>query len=47
MRNFASGFHKGLWFGLLHGRLIATTRGREPWTLKHNERDCDQTKRKE
>jgi electron-transferring-flavoprotein dehydrogenase len=33
-RNFAGGFHKGLWFGLLHGRIISTTKGREPWTLK-------------
>lgn len=24
-RNFKGGFDKGLWFGLLHGRLIATT----------------------
>ena len=38
-RNFKGGFEKGLWFGLLHGRLITTTKGKEPWTLAHKERD--------
>ena len=38
-RNFKGGFDRGLWFGLLHGRLISTTKGREPWTLTHTELD--------
>jgi len=28
-RNFKGGFDKGLWFGLLHGRIISTTKGKE------------------
>ena len=46
-RNFKGGFEKGLWFGLLHGRLITTTKGKEPWTLAHKERDSSTTKPKE
>ena len=45
-RNFKGGFDKGLWFGLLHGRLITSTKGKEPWTLKHTVKDTDSTKPK-
>lgn len=46
-RNFKGGFDKGLWFGMLHGRIIATTKGREPWTLKHRTPDSESTKPKD
>ena len=45
-RNFKGGFDKGLWFGLLHGKIIASTKGKEPWTLKHKVQDSDTTKPK-
>jgi electron-transferring-flavoprotein dehydrogenase len=46
-RNFKTGFDKGLWFGLLHGRLITMTKGREPWTLVHKTKDSDTTEKKD
>lgn len=46
-RNFHGGFKKGLWGGLLHGRLITVTNGREPWTLVHKARDSEKTKPKD
>jgi len=46
-RNFKGGFEKGLWFGLAHGRLVATTKGREPWTFAHTKKDFEYTKPKE
>jgi electron-transferring-flavoprotein dehydrogenase len=46
-RNFKGGFDKGLWAGLVHGRIIATTKGKEPWTLKHTVKDSDSTKSKD
>lgn len=46
-RNFKGGFDYGLWGGLLHGKLITMTKGKEPWTLTHKLRDCDKTKPKE
>ena len=46
-RNFKGGFDKGLWAGLVHGRIIATTKGKEPWTLKHTVKDSDSTKPKD
>ena len=46
-RNFKGGFDKGLWFGLLHGRVICTTKGKEPWTLSHKVKDSDSTKEKD
>ncbi len=42
-RNFKGGFDKGLWFGLMHGRIISSTKGKEPWTLKHKVKDSDAT----
>jgi electron-transferring-flavoprotein dehydrogenase len=42
-RNFKGGFDKGLWFGLAHGRIISSTKGREPWTLAHKVKDSDTT----
>lgn len=43
-RNFKSGFSRGLWAGLLHGALTTWfTKGREPWTLAHSQRDCEST----
>jgi electron-transferring-flavoprotein dehydrogenase len=32
---------------LLHGRLTTITKGREPWTLVHKEKDSKKTKPKE
>mmetsp|Transcript_45756 Transcript_45756/g.33455 ORF Transcript_45756/g.33455 Transcript_45756/m.33455 type:complete len:321 (-) Transcript_45756:259-1221(-) len=46
-RNFQSGFEKGIWFGLAHGRLITLTKGREPWTLDLNVGDSAATKPKD
>lgn len=46
-RNFKGGFDKGLWTGLLHGRIITTTKGREPWTLKHKVKDSETTQPKD
>lgn len=46
-RNFKSGFDRGLWFGLLHGRIISSTKGKEPWTLVHKNKDSEKTKPKE
>ena len=46
-RNFKAGFKKGLWFGLLHGRIISTTKGKEPWTLTHKVGDSETTLPKE
>lgn len=46
-RNFKGGFDKGLWFGLLHGRVITSTKGREPWTLTHKVRDSATTQAKD
>ena len=46
-RNFKAGFKKGLWFGLLHGRIISTTKGKEPWTLTHKVADSETTLPKE
>lgn len=37
----------GLWGGLIHGRIITTTKGKEPWTLKHKVKDSDATQPKE
>ena len=45
-RNFKGGFEHGLWFGLLHGRIITATKGREPWTVKHKVKDSESTKPK-
>lgn len=45
-RNFHGGFSKGLWGGLLHGRLITLTNGKEPWTLVHKKKDSEKTKPK-
>lgn len=42
-RNFKQGFDKGLWFGLGHGFLLSMTKGKEPWTLKHNKVDSEIT----
>lgn len=46
-RNFKGGFDRGLWFGLLHGRIISSTKGKEPWTLKHTKKDSETTLPKE
>ena len=46
-RNFKGGFDKGLWAGLVHGKLITMTKGREPWTLKHRVKDSDATHAKD
>jgi len=46
-RNFKGGFDYGLWAGLVHGRLITMTKGKEPWTLTHTKRDSEKTKPKE
>jgi electron-transferring-flavoprotein dehydrogenase len=46
-RNFKGGFDRGLWAGLLHGKVITMTKGREPWTLRHKVKDSDSTKPKE
>ncbi len=46
-RNFHGGFVKGLWGGLLHGRLITITNGKEPWTLTHSKKDSEKTKPKD
>ena len=46
-RNFKTGFDRGLWFGLLHGRLTTITKGREPWTLVHKVKDSMTTKPKD
>lgn len=43
-RNFSGGFEHGLWLGLLHGRIITATKGREPWTVKHKVKDSQSTK---
>jgi hypothetical protein len=40
-RNFKSGFEKGIWLGLLLGKVHSMTKGHEPWTLTHKKRDCD------
>ena len=45
-RNFKTGFDRGLWFGLAHGRLTTITKGREPWTLVHKVKDSQATKPK-
>ena len=45
-RNFHGGFSRGLWGGLLHGRLITITNGKEPWTLVHSKKDSEKTKPK-
>lgn len=42
-RNFKSGFDKGLWFGLGHGKLLSYTHGKEPYTLKHTTPDSEKT----
>lgn len=46
-RNFKGGFDYGLWGGLLHGKLITMTKGKEPWTLTHKLPDSQKTKPKE
>ena len=46
-RNIKAGFDKGLWFGLLHGRIISTTKGKEPWTLTHKVKDSETTQSKD
>ena len=46
-RNYKGGFDHGLWYGLVHGRIISTTKGKEPWTLKHKVKDSDATKPKD
>ena len=46
-RNFKGGFDKGLWYGLLHGRIISTTKGKEPWTVKHTHKDSETTQPKD
>lgn len=46
-RNFKGGFDYGLWAGLLHGRLVASTKGKEPWTLTHSKPDSEKTKPKD
>lgn len=38
-RNFKLAFDKGLWFGLGNGFISEFTKGREPWTFKHNTSD--------
>ena len=46
-RNFKGGFDKGLWYGLLHGRIISSTKGKEPWTLYHKVKDSETTQPKD
>lgn len=47
-RNFKGGFEKGLWFGMAHGGLVMhLTKGKEPWTFKHQKKDCETTLPKE
>ena len=45
-RNFKGGFDRGLWAGLLHGRIITFTKGKEPWTINDKNRDSLKTKEK-
>jgi hypothetical protein len=46
-RNFKGGFSKGLWMGLLHGRIVSTTKGMEPWTFAHRKKDSEYTEPKD
>ncbi len=45
-RNFKNGFEKGIWFGLLHGKIISMTKGKEPWALRHTKSDSETTNTK-
>lgn len=44
-RNFKDGFKKSLYHGLVHGGLVLhVTKGKEPWTFKHKQKDSESTK---
>ena len=43
-RNFKDGFKKGLYGGLIHGGLVMhLTKGKEPWSFSHNQKDSEAT----